>query len=488
MLSVSCLHLCLCLLFSELHLLAGLNYAVGADIQASPSNHVSMSVLSGSFSAMAHRFRPKKDAETTRIEPVATDQASSSLAQADGILKPEFKVPFLTLPNELLLVIVDELGGRAIRSLRLTCRAFYFLTEANQSSIVRRLSKPFSYPQCYCYPPLPFTPKNPLSDFTFNGYYNMIHRHNLLARLCDIITDCVEGEILRVRGKQQSEAFRIHRWNFAQNTYQRLRHVLQWFTVYQEKLVETVETCSDVSHTAISREILQSFGKLCLLHCYGLFKVLWLVITMKLRPSRTKTIGPFVPRWTKADSNNKDIIECLLFGGFEAIADILSLKGHKARRAALQTMVGRIERDAGVTSAVKSERLGRLSRVFTRRRTDQGNSLRTYESIFQGDAHRKSALPEITCSTLAKMSPDAASKILKQLPNVDSLFFTAAKEVARPSPVLAHYGDTITWALTRDSHHYIFDLLTRVPMRGEGVDSGTEASDSEDSEGENTTV
>jgi hypothetical protein len=335
-------------------------------------------------------------------------------------------------------------------------------------------------------------PGNPLAEMTFNGYYNMIHRDSLIARLCDIITDFVERKILRIRGDGQLRDFESYKTNFWKHTHRRLRHLLQWLVEYHKRLVEAVESCTEVNHIQISRDILQSFGKVCLMDSYGLFQILLMVITMSLRTSSYATkLERTLRRRPKPDTTNEDVVRCLLFGGLDAMADILSIKEYRARRAALESMVQQIEQYAREPTAAKPKHQGRISRIFTNTGTTHGNISKTYKRTSQNDAPKKSALPEIDCTVLPKVSPEIASKILKQLPDLNSLFITAAEKVLFDVvPNLHGPGDIpstmsfVPWAMIRNSRYYIFELLSRDVNETSADDDGTRDTSSEDGDSE----
>ena len=166
-----------------------------------------MHILSKSFFTIAHRFRQRSRDDAAQVGHGEINKLSSSPTQVEGRLASNVMPALLALPSELQLVIIDELLGQDVLTLRLTCRTLYFLTEANQSSIVRRLSNlQLSHSPCRCVTPLPMTPKNPLSDLTFNGYYNMMHRGFLISRLCNIITDFVAKNVFQFR------SYRVNFW------------------------------------------------------------------------------------------------------------------------------------------------------------------------------------------------------------------------------------------------------------------------------------
>ena len=228
--------------------------------------------------------------------------------------------------------------------------------------------------------------------------------------------------------------------------------------------------------------------------CYGIYRVLWLVMTMELcsfsAPKLRLTLrGRIKPAVTK-----EEILKCILCGGLETIVDILSIKGHAERRDALKSFVHRIEQYAGITTAEQPEHRGRLSRIFASTKTGKDHCPRAYGNMYQ-DVPNKSGLPEIDCTPLPKMSPDTVSTILKQLPNVDNLFSAAAEQVLLGTTSNLQNAENnsptvtmVTWALTRDPYHYVFDFLSNDRDEDEADDSGNEDTDSEDSEAEDATT
>ena len=236
-----------------------------------------MAVLIKSIGPLAHLFRPQSKTDTLGdmlMFPGPCDDRSSPCLSMTCLLG---------LPNELQTEILSNLRIKDIFALRLSCRELYFLMEQHQKSIVRHLwSMDFmSITRCgsACMIHGIRVPERP----EFNEYYHLRHQKSLTTHVAISISFIVGRRVfgLPIRSGDEIGSVRPLSLAFERRICQPLMHILQWLTRYREKLVEAVDSKKHINHEILEASILEHFSLTCLLHSWGMFRVLLMVIKVR---------------------------------------------------------------------------------------------------------------------------------------------------------------------------------------------------------------
>ena len=422
-----------------------------------------MPIISRSLSFVSYRPRRR-----SRVE---SDHGNGDVGSESTASKQNLGTLFFNLPVELQLSILVEISGRDILNIRLTSRAFYDLTAANEATIAKGLLQAYAMPSsaCRCTPRISRAASiDPLTKVTFSAYYQALHQSKLIARLSDIMVDFVERKVLRIQGRERRRELWIYRLNFWKQTSRPLRHLLRWLITYRQKIVEVIERGEEaIDHGNINREIFRNFNIICLVDAFGLYRLLMFMISMGLRPpSFAESVERTLRNWNEPGASDEDIIKLLVFGGLDAVADVSSIKGYSARRSALKTILGRIDSYAGLASvSPKQRRLSLPRRSSHTGEKPQDHVSRLYDTPTQETQAPESTLPKINCTILPKVSPGTAAQMLEQLPDMDNLFRHPAESVILSRVPNLQAGNVpstmsyITWALTRDPLRFASEIV-----------------------------
>ena len=236
-----------------------------------------MPILVRSVGHLAQLLRRKSKTETR------VDSMPSPMPRDDCSMQALSLARFLGLPNELQIEVLSKLRIKDIFALRLTCRELYFLTELHQSSLVWHLwPLDFGSTACHCWCGQHSTKCGVwlLSRLTFNHYYRLSHQDFVVTHLANLLGFFVGRKVLRIPIRNRDEVGPL--WPFSTSFWRRihqpLMHILQWLLEYRERLVETVERKQHISHEVLESSIFETFSLTCLLHSWGMFKILTMVL------------------------------------------------------------------------------------------------------------------------------------------------------------------------------------------------------------------
>ena len=439
---------------------------------------------------------PAKEAPGIKPPTSLSSTQASSIDHSTTASQPD--IPLFTLPSELHLLVLFNLDTKAILALRATCQKFYHLILAHESTIIKSLLPHHpQYKACKCQG-IPFLPFSSSVVQTLNQYITLSHRLYLTNHLTDLVTSFVQSEIFGFCQEQSNTtpeffttqsrltsarvdifnglfAFEPYKPRFRTNAQRCLRHLVAWLPTYHFSLISFAENCNPSSKSdflKVGRDLLQKFGKFCLMDCYAFFKVLEMVLKMKL--SSRKML-----EFSKSNVA-KEVVKVLLFGGWEVLSDILGMESYKERREKLDAFINNVDCSFGTPEITKSSRLSRILLHPSRKKlptSDPAGDLAGEDKSSRASDNTPT-LPPIETTPFPKIPQAIARKFAENLPAFDELFLKPAEQIlfgSEPEEEIAQ------WAITRDASHYVHDMLMRdLEDEGRGRDSDEESSGSDD--------
>ena len=389
-------------------------------------------------------------------------------------------IPLFTLPSELLVLIISSVDEKDILELRQTCLALYWLINENQATIARNiLSQNSAYSsRCTCHQPL-LSAQSDHSTPSLKTIYALLRSENLISRLCDMIADFAQGRMdLQTHELEQFQVYRAKIWKTSQSCFQ---HLFSWLLEYRAEFVATIEREESVDHPAITRRILERWKTGCVVECYCIVKI----IAMIVKYSMDMTSMPDSYRISKGTTEplipESGIVKCLLFGGWDVVAEIICHDEKHFRYTMMNTFLGSIDSYSCYRRPIGLIRSLQIFSSFKKSPLPLclSNTSSTY--IYTSTSPTTSTLPLLDCSLLPKLSPQTTAKMLRHLrtPTWEKLFLYPAEKSLFGTKPLQGTHDMVkfaNWITSRRPESFIVDFLMMDPAN-ESIERGTNDSD-----------
>ena len=263
----------------------------------------------------------------------------------DNIYRDSLIQLFLSLPNELHVLILCELDLQTVLSLRLASRSLNSLVASCESALVRYYTKNVCTAlETYLYPP-----PGP-NEATIHYLLNWKHRKNTSRTLSAQLCNFVSREILFRNTLKKRSAFQPT-WN---RMFQKLCPLIftlnHFFESYRHSLLSRCianskegSTFAIVAGPALwddQMQIMDAYDPILLLdlyHCYGF---LLQAFERKLRPPSYATgLERLLRGWTAKPATTQEIEVLLMLGGMDMIGRVLGHGAYNERRRALDAFI-----------------------------------------------------------------------------------------------------------------------------------------------------
>ena len=349
---------------------------------------------------------------------------------------------FLGLPGELQVGVLCNLSSNDVFSLRATCRAFYKVIDIQASPIVRHLVKTRilakhlgDYTGMY---PLP----EPTSPLNLDYLYDLSHRLHVVNKLSRHIANFLITKIFHFN---TSKAFRQSLINnMVYNMRPMLLILLHFFESYRATLVRYAD--KRLFRSAFGpgfipcwlyeeSEIMRKYDDPAqLLQAHNMYRLLSWVLRRRLRtPSYAGRLESALRGWGKKPATKESIVQLLTLGGLKEVNNVLDARSYGARLKTLQKYLPGTLPSAEQRLAMR-KRSSRLAREgasrFGREMGPVNGSVHPRVVLTVRDSHHSRpcpALRKISCSVMQRLDTQTAFEVSLFLPDLDSLWFTAAE-------------------------------------------------------------